>query len=213
MLAASIHVVERLFQLYGAWGIFLASVLEEIFVPIPSTLVMMGGGFSLLSGAPLSMAGVIKLFHIIVVPAAAGVTLGSLVVYFLAYTLGKPFLERYGAFFGLSWRLIERVQSRFGQGYADELVLFLSRAIPAMPSVAITAFCGLTRVPVKRYIALTFLGMTIRATILGWLGWQLGGLYHVWARAIDRVESYVLIGIVIGLLVYILIRITKKPVA
>jgi membrane protein DedA with SNARE-associated domain len=209
MIAALVHVVESLFQTYGAWGVFLASVIEEAVAPIPSALVMMGGGFGLLLGQPFSWYAVWQLLWLVAVPAAAGVALGSLVVYGLTYYFGKPFLERYGKFFGLSWLAIEQVQARFARGYADEVVLLVVRAVPALPSVAISAFCGLTRMPVKPYLLYSFLGTIVRALILSWLGWQLGKLYTIWAGVISRIESYLIVAFGTILVVYILFRIVK----
>lgn len=209
MIASLVQMVETLFQTYGAWGIFLASVLEEAIAPIPSALVMMGGGFSLLLGQPFSWLGLWHLLWLVAVPAAAGVALGSLVVYGLTYYFGKPFIERYGKFFGVSWSVVERVQARFGQGHTDEVALLIMRAIPALPSMAISAVCGLTRVPVRPYLLYSFLGTTVRALILSLLGWQLGKLYIVWAAAISRVESYLIVAISILLVLYVTFRFFK----
>lgn len=67
-----------------------------------------------------------------------------------------------------------------------------------MPSVVITTFSGVVRVPVGTYLLYTFLGTLVRASILGILGWQLGALYHTYAPQIDHLEKVGLVLILIG---------------
>jgi len=43
MLEGLILGIENVFLNYGALGVFLASIIEEIIAPIPSTLVIMEG--------------------------------------------------------------------------------------------------------------------------------------------------------------------------
>ena len=52
----------------------------------------------------------LKLFIYIVLPAALGVTVGSLFVYAIAYFAGKPFLERWGKYLGISWEDLEKTE-------------------------------------------------------------------------------------------------------
>ena len=211
MIASLITFIQETVKQYGAWGIGLASFIEEIVVPIPSTLVIMFSGFIFLGGEPFS-AGAFKILILtIVVPTAIGLTLGSLFVYFLAYFFGKPAVDRYGRWVGLSWGDIEKIQVRFNRGIGDELVFFGLRSFPIVPSVVINAFCGLTRLLFGKYLTITFLGVIVRASILSVLGWQAGGLYFKYAAAIDRVEKIVLTVIAFAIVSFILYRRGKSP--
>src|SRR5438477_612068 len=83
--------------------------------------------------------------HIVVIPAAAGITLGSLMVYGIAYWAGKPALDKWGKWLGLGWKDVEAIQKKFSEKSFDEWGLFILRCIPILPSVAISAFSGLIR--------------------------------------------------------------------
>lgn len=69
-----------------------------------------------------------------------------------------------------------------------------------------SAFCGIIRYDLKKYIIITFLGRLVRATILGFLGWQFGNVYQEIAGHISFLEEIVVIAIVIGIVGYILYK-------
>ncbi|HEY4490282.1 MAG TPA: VTT domain-containing protein [Candidatus Paceibacterota bacterium] len=193
----------------GAIGIFIGAVIQEIIPPIPSPSIMLAGGFLFVADAGGANALLILILKV-ALPAALGITLGSLVIYGLAYAFGKPFIEKYGKWIGLSWREMEKVENWMEKGLRDDILIFASRAIPIVPSVAIGVFSGLMRFPLRTYIISSFLGTLVRALILGFVGWQIGHLYSKYAEIIGRLENYILIIIVLSLLIWIFIRIVKK---
>lgn len=196
MITSLIATIESALLPLGGVGVFAASLLEEVLAPIPSALVQMGAGFFLL---PETVSGefVFDLIVTVTIPAALGVTIGSLLVYFIAYYAGKPALERWGHWFGLSWSDVERGRERFQGGHKDSITLFVLRTIPIVPSVAISAVCGLIRMRLAKYFLYTFLGTLVRASGLAIVGWQLGELYHEYAALIDEFETYILVVLVV----------------
>ncbi|HPX77886.1 MAG TPA: membrane-associated protein, partial [Methanobacterium sp.] len=112
--------LENVLLVYGPLGVFLASIIEEIIAPIPSTLVILGTSFIILKGAVISPETVFSLFINVVLPASLGVTLGSVLVYGLAYYLGKELIDRWGKYLGVSWEYIEKVQDKFQEGRSDK---------------------------------------------------------------------------------------------
>ncbi len=209
MIETTIQFIQSVLLPLGAWGVFLASFLEEIIAPIPSALVITLSGFFFLKGA-FSLALLAKLFFVVVLPASLGVTIGSLFVYALAHIFGKPILVKWGKWLGLSWNDIEKLQNKFDTKKTDELALFLLRTIPIIPSVAISAFYGLIRYDLKKYFIYTFLGTCVRATILAIIGWQVGSFYYKYASTITHIESYFLVAISTILVLFIIYRISKK---
>jgi len=203
--------VETFFLNYGALGVFLASIIEEIIAPIPSTLVIMGSSFLILKGYPLDWASIGTLLINVVLPASAGVTLGSLFVYTIGYFLGSPFIKRWGKYMGVSWEDIEKAEGRFSSGHSDNLILFTLRAVPVVPSVAISIFCGFIRYRLRDYLIFTLLGSLVRGFILGLLGWQFGMLYLEISQQISFLEEVVLALLVVALAVYLYRRKQKKP--
>ncbi len=203
--------IETFFLNYGAFGVFLASIVEEIIAPIPSTLVIMGSSFLILKDYPLAADSIVRLLIYVVLPASAGVTLGSLVVYAIGYFLGSPFIKRWGKYMGVSWDDIEKAEGRFSSGHSDNLILLTFRAVPVVPSVAISIFCGFIRYRLRDYIIFTFLGSLVRGLVLGILGWQFGMLYLEISRQISYLEELALLLLVVALAVYLYRRKQKKP--
>ncbi|KUK74454.1 DedA family protein [Methanobacterium sp. 42_16] len=206
MFAEIILYLENILFVYGPLGVFIASIIEEVIAPIPSTLVIMGTSFIVLKGAVISIDAFLKLFLNIVLPASLGVTIGSLFVYGIAYFAGKPFLERWGKYLGVSWEDIEKTEKKFQKSRSDELVLFLVRAVPIIPSVAISAFCGFIRFDLKKYLVITFFGTLVRAFILGFIGWQFGSMYQTLADEISYLEEVSVILILISAVLYFIYK-------
>jgi len=210
MISQFVTFAENLFLAYGAWGVFLASVLEEVVAPIPSALVQMGAGFSFLGNLPISPGSIWTLFVLVVLPATIGVTIGSLFVYYIAYFAGKPFLQKYGKYLGVSWESVQAAEAKFASKYTDALMLFSLRCVPIIPSVVVSALCGLMRLSFFKYIVYTFLGTVVRATILGLIGWQAGSFYKIYAEKIDLAENFVILSLLLIVGGYIVFRLFKK---
>jgi membrane protein DedA with SNARE-associated domain len=189
----------------GSIGVFIGTFLEEIIAPIPSALVIMGASFFLMQNVPLSLENFWNLFIYIVIPATIGLTLGSLFVYLLTYFIGKPVIDRTGKYLGISWDDIKKAD-RLRENYADMLLLFILRAVPIIPSVAINAFCGLIKFEFKRYIIATVSGTLVRATILGFIGWQFGSFYQKIAQDISNLEQIVVILIIVAIVGFIIYK-------
>lgn len=203
MFNSAIIYLEVIIRDFGSFGVFLAAVLEEIFAPIPSSLVSMFSGFFLIPTDYSWLQALLYAPIAIAVPMGLGVTLGSLVFYAVAYFGGKPIILKYGSWFGLSWDLVEKTEEKFTKGSIDEIVLFSLRAMPFVPSVAISAFCGLIRYPLKKFIILSFLGTLLRSAIMAIIGWQVRELYVTYADVISRIEGYIMGAMVISFIVFL----------
>ena len=166
MFNAVILQLEVVIREHGAVGVLIAALLEEIIAPIPSSLVAMFAGFFLIPADYTWLQAMSTASLKVAIPMSIGMTLGSLIFYTVAYFGGKPIVIRYGKWFGLGWALIEKTEERFIKGHTDEIILLSLRSLPFVPSVAISAFCGLVRYPIKTFIILTFIGSLIRSVIL-----------------------------------------------
>ncbi len=210
MFEEIILYLESVLLAYGPLGVFLGSIIEEIIAPIPSTLVIMGTSFIILQGAAISPETIFSLFINVVLPASVGVTIGSLLIYTLAYYLGKELIDRLGKYLGVSWENIEKAQSKFEESRSDEVILFTVRALPVVPSIAINIFCGFVRYDLKKFVIITFLGTLVRAFILGFLGWQFGSLYQTISTEISYFEEISVVVIVLSIIIYFLYEKYKK---
>ena len=206
MFAELTMFLEEFIITYGSWGIFFGSILEEIIAPIPSTAVIMGSSFFIMENSQISVQAFEKLFLYIALPAAAGVTIGSLVIYGIVYRVGKPFVDRWGKYLGLSWKEIEKTEEKYSKNNLMELSIFTTRALPIVPSIVISAFCGFIKFDIKKYITITFFGTLVRAFILGFLAWQFGSLYSQIESEFAISEEIVIIGLVIAVIGFIIYK-------
>lgn len=194
---------------WGVMGVFVASVVEEVIAPIPSALIMTTSGFLFVSG-PVDLGSIGGLIFKVALPAALGVTLGSYFVYFVAKFGGRFVIEKWGKYIGLYWSDIEKMQTRLSGTRKDEVVIAAARIIPVVPSVAISALCGLIEMPVLKYAVITFLGMFVRGIILGAIGWQVGNVYQKYAQTIDHIGDYVLYGLALAVVFFVCSKIVQK---
>jgi len=205
MLSEIFIYIEQFMVNYGAIGVFVASFLEEIIAPIPSTLVVMGSSFFMLKNDVISSYSILKLFTYVVFPASLGMTLGSLLIYGIAYFAGKPFIMRWGKYMGLSCKDIQNTNQHFKKD-RNNIILFTLRAVPVVPSVAISAFCGFIRFDFKNYLLYSFLGSLVRTTILGFIGWQFGRYYLSISQEISYLEEIVLVVMIMAVIAYLIYK-------
>lgn len=149
---------------WGALGFFVGAVLEEVAFPFPSPLLLVGAAFFF--GKPISVAVIVKIFATVILPIVTGATVGSLVIYGLAYYGGKPAIDRWGKYFKVTWDSVLAFQRKLGERRSDEWILFLSRALPFAPTSVLTVIAGTMRMNVVVYAAITFLGIFVRVTCL-----------------------------------------------
>jgi len=97
MIEYLVHFLQVYILPWGALGVFVASVIEEVIAPIPSALVMTMSGFLFVAG-PISWNVVYSLIFKVAIPAALGVTLGSYVIYFAARFGGKFVIDKWGKY-------------------------------------------------------------------------------------------------------------------
>lgn len=210
MFAELTILIENFIITYGSLGIFFASILEQIIAPIPSTAVIVGSSLFIMGNSPVSFLSLEKLFVYIALPVALGVTIGALIIYGAVYKIGKPFVDRWGKFIGLSWEEIEKTEEKYSKSNSLLLFLFITWAVPIFPSVVISAFCGFIKYDIKKYIYVTFLGTLVKAFILGFIAWQFRRLYSSLGPKIGISENLVIIGFIFAFIVIIVYKKIKK---
>jgi membrane protein DedA with SNARE-associated domain len=173
---------------YAPHTLFLAGLIEELVVFIPSSAVFLGAGFAASAqGIPFD-----RLFQSLGVASFAagfGMTLGSLVAYALAYWGGKPAVERWGRYIGVSWRDIARAEARWSKGVRDEIAIIIARAVPFFPVSPVSVLCGLLRIPLGSFFIATIAGAAIRVSLLIVCGWYVGREYALYAAALESVST------------------------
>ena len=174
--------------------VFIGSFVEEIVAPIPSPLIMA-------TTAALAHSLQLPWLEIlwILIVAAGSKTLSSLLVDWLAYESEHLLVGRFGKYVGLSTEMIEGVGRWVGKGYWDELVLLLLRSLPIVPSIVVSAACGVFKIDLRTYLWTTFVGTFIRNGIffsILYFGWSQAEV--VWNLLDDRGELIALAAIALA---------------
>ena len=188
----------ELMRTHGQLSVFIGVIIEQIIVPIPSPIIVMGAGAILISPELSIPNAFLQISWIIVLPGTIASTLGSYIGYLISYYGGKALVVRYQRFLGVDWKEIENLEKRF-QGKKEALSIFFSRAIPVFPISLVSIFAGLLRVPVRPFTLYTFLGSIFRCLFLGFVGWWIGATYEKVATRLDSVETIISILLLIGM--------------
>jgi membrane protein DedA with SNARE-associated domain len=198
MISDIMQWIMELMRTHGQLSVFIGVIIEQIIVPIPSPMIVMGAG-AILIPAELSIpSAFLQILWVIVLPGTIASTLGSYIGYLISYYGGKALVVRYQRFLGVDWKEIENLEKRF-QGRKEALSIFLSRAIPVFPISLVSIFAGLLRIPVRPFTFYTFLGSIFRCLFLGFVGWWIGATYEKVATRLDSVETIISILMLIGM--------------
>lgn len=184
---------------YGSLGVFIASIIEEVIPPIPSAVVQGMGGLLLMLNEPFGILGILKLMLIVSVPAALGVCVGSLPYWYLAQKYGIEIIEKYGKYLGTSTADWYKLEAKLNKSKSDEYFFVAARAFPAIPAIVLAIYSGAVGMSFKKYFLLTFIGIMIRATFLGSIGWLLGQsfLQNI-STYINYFEKIIMLAIILG---------------
>ena len=166
-------------HLWGFLIIFIFMTIESSFIPFPSEVVMIPAGFLVWRGELLTgnvwVDGVLA-----VVCGVCGSLAGAYVNYYLALYLGRGALYKYGKYFFLNDKTLNRAEEVFREYGA--LATFVCRLLPAIRQL-ISLPAGLARMPIGQFSFYTALGAGIWVTILTligiWFGRVAGDMSYV----------------------------------
>ena len=188
----------ELMRTHGQLSVFIGVMIEQIIVPIPSPMIIMGAGAILISPGLSIPNAFIQILWIIVLPGTVASTLGSYIGYLISFYGGKALVVRFQRFLGVDWNQIENFGKRF-RGKKEALMIFLSRAIPVFPISLVSIFAGLLRIPIRPFTLYTFLGSIFRCFFLAFFGWWIGATYEKVATRLDSLETVISILMLIGM--------------
>ena len=198
MISEITQWIMNLMRAHGQLSVFVGVMIEQIIVPIPSPLIIMGAGAILIpSGLSIPQA-FLQILWLIVLPGTIASTLGSYIGYLISFYGGKALVIRFQRFLDVDWKEIENLEKRF-QGKREALTIFLSRAIPVFPISLVSIFAGLLRVPIRPFTLFTFLGAIFRCFFLAFVGWWIGATYERVANQLDSAETIVSVAMLIAM--------------
>ena len=147
-------------------GIFLGVLIETIFPPIPSEVVLPLSGY-LLSFYSFGFSGLA--FGIII--ATCGATFGSLLYYYIALKLGRKFVEKCGKYFLIDNKKLRAAENWFRKH--GKKAVFFGRMLPGIREL-ISLPAGFSKMNLRNYLTFTFLGSIIWNSVLISFGYFLG---------------------------------------
>ncbi|MHC5407948.1 DedA family protein [Listeria seeligeri] len=165
---------------FGYIGIFLLIVVENLFPPIPSEIILTFGGFM----TTVSSLNVVM----VIIVATLGSVVGAVLLYKVASYFGKERLSKivlkHGRILRLKESDIERAENFFLK-YGSWAV-FLCRMIPLIRSL-ISIPAGMTKMKMSRFLVLTTAGSLLWNTVLIGLGAFLG---ESWNEIVVFMDSF-----------------------
>ena len=145
--------------------VFFGSIIEEIFPPLPSPLLLI-----ITKMATYNQKFSVLYMLLIIGMAAFGKTIGSFFIYFLADKSEDLFLGRFGKWLNISHKSVENIGRRFTGSWKDIFILIFLRAIPIIPTTPLSFVCGIIKLNIRTFVISAFIGSFIRIFILLYLG-------------------------------------------
>ena len=183
----------------GHLGLFLLLVLENLFPPIPSEIVLPVAGF-LVGRGELNFVGALA-------AATFGSVAGALLLYAMGRWGGRGLVLRYGKWLRVGPEELDRAEGWFAR-YRDAVVL-VARVVPFARSV-VSIPAGTAKMGLVRFTALTAAGAAVWNAVLIWAGYFLGAN---WGRVSGWIGTYSDTVLIVGTgaaAAYLLLRHLRK---
>lgn len=187
--------IVEIMNVYGYIGIFLLIMIENLFPPIPSEVILTFGGF-MTQSSNLTIIGVI-------IASTIGSLIGAVILYYIGKILNKERLikiveSKYGKLLRIKAKDIESANKWF-DGKGNKTVFFC-RFVPVIRSL-ISIPAGMSEMPMMKFLIYTFFGSVIWNSVLVSVGAFAGDKKDIIIDIIDKAGNFVLVGIIIAVMV------------
>lgn len=155
--------VFSLIENFGYFGMFLGMVLEAVIIVIPSEAILATGGI-------LASRGVFSFFGAFLI-GLVGSVFCAIIIYFMGYFGGRPFIRKFGKYFFMKEEDIERSDSwflRYGMFGA-----LIGRNFPIIRTL-ISLPIGIMRMSFFKFLIFTIIGSVPWTFLFVYLGYALG---------------------------------------
>ena len=193
--------VLNLISNYGYFGMFIGMVLEAVIIAIPSELILATGGI-------LSSRGIFTLQGAFLI-GLIGSVFCAIVIYFMGYFGGRPFIRKYGKYFFMKEEDLSKSDSWFNK--YGMLSALIGRNFPIVRTL-ISLPIGITRQSFIKFIIYTTIGSIPWTFLFVYLGYCLGENWIVITTYINYLKVPIRIILVILIIIYIYKKICyNKP--
>jgi len=188
---------------FGYLGIGILILIENLFPPIPSEVILTFGGFMTIN-TKMTIIGVI-------ISSTIGSLLGALALYYIGKILNKERLKKiakskYGKLLRIKPKDIELADKWFDE--KGNLTVFFCRFIPVVRSL-ISIPAGMSEMPIIKFLVYTTIGSTIWNTAIVLIVAFAGNKKDLILSIIDKTSNIILI-IFIGICIFFVYKFYKK---
>ena len=186
--------IKSVIEQFSYPGIVFLMLLENVFPPIPSELIIPLSGFVSTQGR-LSIVGVI-------IAGTLGSLAGAVVLYYVGRGIGAERLRRWtaahGRWFGLSTGDLDKSDKWFKRHGAKTVLV--GRVVPGVRSL-ISIPAGVAGLDLRVFLLYTTLGSALWTTGLALAGRLLGRNYEQVEHVVGPVSTAVVVGIILVLVI------------
>lgn len=184
---------------YGYLGMFLGMVLEAVIIVIPSEAILATGGI-LASKKIFTFWGAF-------LTGLIGSVFCAIVIYFMGYFGGKPFIKKYGKYFFMKEEDIEKSDSWFNKyGLIGALI---GRNFPIIRTL-ISLPIGIMRLSFSKFIIYTTIGSIPWTLVFVYVGYTLGNGWTIADKYIGNLKVPIRILLIILISSYFYKKIKEK---
>ncbi len=185
------ELILSLMSKYGYFAVFALIAIENIFPPIPSEVILIGGGF-LTTTIDLNV-------YIMIIAATLGSLIGAIVLYYIGKILNKERLKKIidgkiGKILRLKNSDIDKADEWFDK--KGNKTVFFCRFIPIVRSL-ISIPAGMSEMPLGKFFLYTTTGSLIWNTVLIIIGAIVGEKWESILNIFDTYSNIVLVLLVI----------------
>jgi membrane protein DedA with SNARE-associated domain len=184
--------VVDLVNTFGYLGIFIMTFIESTFIPIPAEITLIPAGY-LVSKGEMN-------FYIVWLVSVAGTLCGSLLNYYIAASVGRQILLKYGKYFFIDEKKLTKIESFFVNHGA--ISTFTGRLLPGLKHF-ISFPAGLAKMDLRIFCIYTTLGGLIWCFILLTLGYLIGHNEDLIAEYLKDINYIIIASVIVMVAVYI----------
>ncbi len=193
------NIFISLIEKYGYFGMFLSMVLEAVIIVIPSEAVLATGGI-LASRHIFSFWGAF-------ITGLVGSVFCAIVIYFMGYIGGRPFINRYGKYFFMKEEDLQKSDSWFNKyGLIGALV---GRNIPIIRTL-ISLPIGIMRLSFIKFIIYTVIGSIPWTFVFVYVGYSLGKGWTIVNKYVNNLKIPIFILLLLLIVTYFYNKIKIK---
>ena len=194
-----LHIIEQ----FGYFGVFFLILIENVFPPIPSEVILLFSGF-------FSSYTSLSVFYMILA-STLGSFLGAIILYYIGKIFNKERLKkivngRLGKILFLKEKDIDKADEWFDN--KGNKSVFFCRFVPIVRSL-ISIPAGMSEMPMGKFIIYTICGSMIWNTVLICLGFRLGSNWEYVLTILDKYQMLVIVILVI-IFGYVIIKFYRK---